>query len=98
MELVNQPPAAQRHTLPRAYWDSIAATAKTNPDQWVLVKDQNPGVASQIKNGRRAAFRPAGHYTATTRTHNNVTDIYVKYLGPVVTTETTNLELRKELP
>lgn len=39
------------------------------------------GIASQIKNGGIAAFRPVGDYEATTRTVGGLYTVYARYVG-----------------
>ena len=61
-----------RHHPVRIKYEDIAEEARNNPGQGVLVRTAPTesaawAAAQQIKNGRRAAFRPAGHYDAYTQ-------------------------------
>ncbi len=66
----------------RVKYQDLAEHMKNNPGVWVKVRttDTEAGAwaaAQQIKNGRRAAFRPAGAYDAYT-TGN---DVIASYTG-----------------
>lgn len=66
----------------RIKYQDLAEHMKRNPGVWVKVRtaDSDAGAwaaAHQIKNGRRAAFRPAGTYDAYTQGN----DIVACYIG-----------------
>ena len=59
-----------------------AEEARSNPGQWfrLLTKDSNNAAWSasqQVKNGRRAAFRPAGSFDSVARD----CDVLICYIG-----------------
>jgi hypothetical protein len=81
------PPAAKRDrgTLPRA-----AAELRAHPGRWAKVLTAATAGSSQaaaIKTGRHAAFRPAGHFEAATRSAGKtpkgtqIYDVYARYIG-----------------
>lgn len=84
------PPTAYRpgrKNEPRrtAFWQTVAEQLREQPGRWALVCDDTAwsyagGVATQVKNGKITAFRPAGHFEAVTRTCDGFR-VYARYIG-----------------
>lgn len=77
------PPGKQRKQY---RWHEVAARLRANPGEWAKVAvNIDRSLATYVKNGRLAAFRPVGAYEATTRKQDgdegrNAT-LYVRYVG-----------------
>lgn len=70
------------HTTFRTEWQAVAAELKDHIGQWAKVAHKETqsaasGLATNIKAGRLAAFRPAGHFEAAMRG----TDVWARYVG-----------------
>lgn len=68
------------------FWRAVAEQLREHPGRWALVCDGERwnyagGVAGQIINGRITAFRPAGHFEATTRSTIGDFQVYARYVG-----------------
>ena len=71
-----------RPTPTRIKYEDIAEKLRNNPGTHILVRTAPTesaawAAAQQIKTGRRAAFRPAGHYDA----HTQGRDVIATYTG-----------------
>jgi hypothetical protein len=88
----SEPPLARKKTVSQK-WVDIVAELKSNPNQWALVGNYSPGVATHIRRGRYPAFLPEGetnkepymgqHWEITTRKTDNGSrnDVYIRWLG-----------------
>lgn len=68
---------------PRAHVE-LAEALRARPGEWAIFsEDGAPANATHIKQGKRAAFRPAGSFDAVTRSHpgSRRCVIYVRYIG-----------------
>lgn len=67
-------------------WKLIADELRAHPGQWAVVAhDRGEAVATSIKRGAIAAFRPAGSFEARSRRQRfnepKSCDIYARYVG-----------------
>lgn len=66
-------------------WAAIAEELRANPWCWAVVavgtRAREISIAMEIKNGKLAAFRPAGSFDATTRSADNKVTVYARYVG-----------------
>lgn len=72
-------------TRPRTRdWAAVAALLRESPGRWALVAaGTRPTVAQlvhQMRRGSITAFRPAGHYDATSRVVDGITRVYARYV------------------
>lgn len=83
------PPAlAGRTAQPRRseHWRDVAAKLREHPGRWAVVVEDEffgyaAGLASQVKAGKLAAFRPGGSFEAQTRTVGKSYRLYARYVG-----------------
>jgi hypothetical protein len=82
------PPLADRRQRPRRtdYWRYVADKLREHPGRWAVVLEDEAfgyaaGMATQIKAGRLAAFRPSGSFEAQTRTVDSKYACYARYVG-----------------
>ncbi|MFE6737563.1 hypothetical protein [Streptomyces tubercidicus] len=78
------PTASIRHT-------EIVAQLRARPNEWARIQERDKpgdaaGVAYQIRKGILAAFRPAGHFEAKSRTVNDTFCVYARYVGRATNT------------
>ena len=92
---IAQPPPIKRGRGPTSRWKEIVTTLKTQyPGQFAKVGSYSNGVATQIRQGKYAAFVPDDvelttsradyikrHWEITTRRKGQSSDIYIKWLG-----------------
>lgn len=74
-------PPADRRGRHGKDWDAVADALRARPGEWALVATTSPSLSAEIKNGRRAAFRPPGAFESTVRKNGKKHDIYVRYVG-----------------
>lgn len=95
MEFIEPPPSKKGAMSDR--WINVVAELKTKKDQWALVGNYSPGVATHLRRGKYPAFMgdfsnfdPAQaalymqrHWEITTRkTHNgDRNDVYIRWVG-----------------
>lgn len=91
MEFTNPPPERRRQRS--AKWENVVTELKANPDQWGLVGNYSPGLATHIRQGRYPSFLPAGtpdpqrymseHWEVTTRKTNEGRrcDMWIRWIG-----------------
>lgn len=90
MEFTDLPPS-KKHAGSQKWRDAVAA-AKQRPNDWLMVGNYSPGVASQIRAGMYPAFYPQGtdnartyirvYWQITTRTTTDRRcDVYIRWLG-----------------
>ena len=60
----------------RTEWEGIAEELRAHPGRWAKVADKGTYTAS-IKRGRLRAFRPVGHYEATSHKGH----LHIRYKG-----------------
>jgi hypothetical protein len=75
------PPLAGRRQRPR-----VADKLREHPGRWAVVLEDEAfgyvaGMATQIKAGRLAAFRPSSSFEAQTRTVDSKYACYARYVG-----------------
>lgn len=80
------PPAAQPKK--KYEWAAVAEALRENPGRWALVlTDSKPStvtLVTRIRQGSITAFRPAGHYDATSRVvDGGVIRVYARYVAGV---------------
>lgn len=64
--------------------EAFARELKKNPGRWAVLSERGSATtAHQIRNGRLAAYRPAGAFEATTRgvDRSGAGRIHVRYVG-----------------
>lgn len=86
------PPPRTANTQGEGVWMEEAAELKANPGKWALLaafggaenNHSARAMAVNIKSGRYTAFRPHGHFEATsaTTTDRSATEVYARYVGP----------------
>lgn len=61
-------------------WNAVAAALRARPGEWALVASGvSSSLATQIRSGRRVAFRPARSFDATSRKRpDGKHDIYAR--------------------
>lgn len=64
----------------RSRWAEVANALRARPGQWALVASgASSSLATQIRSGRRVAFRPARSFEATSRKRpDGKYDIYAR--------------------
>jgi hypothetical protein len=75
----------QRHEHYKA-----AAALRERPGEWAMVRtaatsNAARSAASQIREGRLTAYRPAGEFDATSRTVGGEFRVYARYVGHIGT-------------
>jgi hypothetical protein len=95
---ITDPPPQKRGRGSTSKWKEIVHTLKTEyPGQFAKVGSYSNGVATQIRQGKYAAFVPENydllellaerkhyidtHWEITTRRKGQASDIYIKWLG-----------------
>jgi len=92
---ITDPPPPKRGRGSTSKWKEITRILKTKyPGQFALVGSYSNGVATQIRQGKYAAFVPDGmeltasridymqrHWEITTRRKGQSSDIYIKWIG-----------------
>lgn len=76
-------------------WRNAARLMQERPGDWALVDEGEQftevgGLANQIRKGRLAAFRPAGHFEAATRVVAGSHRVYARYVGEAGSEATPN--------
>lgn len=95
MEFIEPPPEKKGQRSER--WSSIVARLKENPNEWALVGNFSPGVATHIRRGKYPAFLPETRFASdfavnaymksnwdiTTRKTDNGkrNDVYIRWIG-----------------
>jgi hypothetical protein len=85
-------PPARPITGKRGVWREEAAELRASPGRWALLAtfggaghNQNGrSMAANIRKGRYQAFRPQGHFEATSASApaGPSTEVYARYTGP----------------
>lgn len=70
----------------RTEWQPIAEALRARPREWARVKtgakkSTGATLAARIKTGAIAPFRPAGAFEAKSRTIEDGTAVYARYVG-----------------
>ncbi|GAA0550089.1 hypothetical protein GCM10010172_35210 [Paractinoplanes ferrugineus] len=70
---------------PSPAWQEVADQLRQRCGEWALVVENagaTPSLATRIRNGEMAAFRPAGDFEAASRQRaGEPAKVYVRYLG-----------------
>jgi hypothetical protein len=93
MELVKQDPPAPQQFIRGIKWDEVVDVLKNNPNDFFLVGEFSPGMASHLRSGKIKAMVPAGetdpegyvsrHYEITARSivkGGARVEIFMRYL------------------
>lgn len=67
----------------KSRWAEVAEALRARPLEWALIdEDGSPNLASRIRNGQIAAFRPASNFQVrNVRKSANGHDTYVRFVG-----------------
>lgn len=88
-----EPPTRTRKGQASQHWKDVTETLRNKPQEWALVGNFSPAVATHIRNGKFPAFLdPADpmppktyiktHWEITSRrTLDNRTDIFIRWIG-----------------
>lgn len=85
MQWKEPPPAGTSRNADK--YMEIADELRRNPGKWAMIGRMSAQNASNIKDGRLAAFRPRGTFEATYRNISksevgpDTADIYARYVG-----------------
>lgn len=79
-----EPPAAHQQPVKKTKHGAVAAKLRRRPGEWAHIGSYSTtlsatAIAYQIRNGRLAAYTPAGHYEAVARTEGN--RVWARYVG-----------------
>lgn len=85
-EIIWQDPPGELRGLPSGADAEFAAQLRAHPGKWAIWRTEiGSSEATGVKQGRRAAFRPAGAYearsTANGTGNQGKSTIYVRYVG-----------------
>lgn len=92
VSFVGELPPPKRGRVSSPEHDAITAKLRQRPGEWALVlRNKWPSVASSMRQGKLASYRPTGAYEVATRARNKGrVDIYARYVGePVAVNPTT---------